>query len=468
MSGRTVDAHTAAARRPDGKRGARVGVMGIELRRSAALGAAVITVVVGVGSLYVATGRWSTGWMALALAIREYLLLLWPLALAAGAWQGRREHRAKVGELFATTARPRAARMLPVLGTMALTLVVAYLVVTAAGIAWIVNTASYVPLLNFVVVTAVGALSLVAAAWLGLGVGRLLPALVTAPALAVGGVLLVFFSTVSTPERLAAAISPAHGSGGFHEYQTIDGRVSAALAISMITLAVTGLLLFVADGWRLRTMAVLPVLLGVGVATAILPTDRDVLTWPVDPVARELVCTDEAPTVCVSRVHANVLDTITPRAREGLAALAKLPDAPTVVHEDTRTIGYRQEQPAVQDEVVTIEVRIDKRGRLAHPDLVVLDVVRSLGVPYDYDCQNRNETVERAAAYWLIGREPRSDVGLVPGMIEEDPAITTGAKTLWQGLRALPEAEAVARVTAVRDAVRTCRDSEGLLSRSAR
>ncbi|MFY1683341.1 hypothetical protein ACN265_17535 [Micromonospora sp. WMMD730] len=468
MSGRTIAAHTAAARRPDGKRGARVGVMGIELRRSAALGAAVITVVVGVGSLYVATGRWSTGWMALALAIREYLLLLWPLALAAGAWQGRREHRAKVGELFATTARPRAARMLPVLGTMALTLVVAYLVVTAAGIAWIVNTASYVPLLNFVVVTAVGALSLVAAAWLGLGVGRLLPALVTAPALAVGGVLLVFFSTVSTPERLAAAISPAHGSGGFHEYQTIDSRVSGALAISMTTLAVTGLLLFVADGWRLRAMAVLPVLLGVGVATTILPTDRDVLTWPVDPVARELVCTDATPTVCVSRVHANVLDTITPRAREGLAALAKLPDAPTVVHEDTRTIGYRQEQPAVQDEVVTIEVRIDKRGRLAHPDLVVLDVVRSLGVPYDYDCRNRNETVERAAAYWLIGREPRSDVGLVPGMIEEDPSITTGAKTLWQGLRALPEAEAVARVTAVRDAVRACRDSEGLLSRSAR
>lgn len=106
MSGRTIHVHAAATRRPEGKRGARVGVMGIELRRSAALGAALITVVVGVGALYVSTGRWSTGWMALALAIREYLLLLWPLALAAGAWQGRREHRAKVGELFATTARP--------------------------------------------------------------------------------------------------------------------------------------------------------------------------------------------------------------------------------------------------------------------------------------------------------------------------------------------------------------------------
>ena len=35
--------------------------------------------------------------MPLCLTSREYLILLWPLALAAGAWQGRREHRAKVG-----------------------------------------------------------------------------------------------------------------------------------------------------------------------------------------------------------------------------------------------------------------------------------------------------------------------------------------------------------------------------------
>ncbi|MEU7617645.1 hypothetical protein AB0M91_19100 [Micromonospora rifamycinica] len=443
-------------------------IMGIELRRSAAVGAALVTVVVGAGALYSATGRWSSGWMALALAVREYLLLLWPLALAAGAWQGRREHRAKVGELFATTARPRVARMLPVLGTMALTLVVAYLLVTAAGVAWIVTTASYLPVLNFVVVTGVGALSLVAAAWLGLGIGRLLPALVTAPALAVGGVLLVFFITVGPSDRVAAALSPAHGSGPFHDYQTIDNRVSGALAISMIALAVTGLLLFVADGWRSRLTAVLPVLLGFVVALTVLPHDRDVLNWPVDPVAQELVCTDDTPTVCVSRVHAHVLDTVTPLARQGLAALGRMPDAPTVVHEDTRTIGYDRGWPAPRPGVVTIEIRIDERGELAHPAAVVPDIVRRLGVPYDGECKKGDEVVERAAAYWLLGREPRSDVGLMPGLIEEDPGITTGAVTLWRELGDLPEAEALARVTAVRNALLACQDPAGLLSGSAR
>ncbi|WP_328341964.1 hypothetical protein [Micromonospora sp. NBC_00421] len=466
MSGRTVP--TGTARQHDAKPGAGTRILAVELRRSAALGAALITVVVGVGALYAATGRWSSGWMALALAVREYLLLLWPLALAAGAWQGRREHRARVGELFATTARPRAARMLPVLGAMALTLAVAYLLVTAAGVAWIITTASYVPLLNFVVVTGVGALSLIAAAWLGLGLGRLLPALVTAPALGVGGVLLVFFATIGPSDRVAAVISPAHGSGPFHDYQTIDNRVSGALAISMIALAVTGLLLFVAGGWRARLTAVLPVLLGFVVALVVVPRDRDVLNWPVDPVARELVCTDDTPRVCVSRVHANVLDTVTPLAREGLTALAKLPDAPTAVHEDTRTIGFDEAWPVPEDGVVTIEVRLDRRGRLAHPAAVVPEIVRRLGVPYDGKCDKGDEVVERAAAYWLLDREPQSDVEVVPGMVEEEPGINPAAVTLWRGLRDLPESEALARVTAVRDALAACTDPAGMLSGTGR
>ncbi|MEV4713757.1 hypothetical protein [Micromonospora sp. NPDC049374] len=442
-------------------------ILGIELRRSAALGAGLITVVVGAGALYVATGRWSSGWMALAMTIREYLLLLWPLALAAGAWQGRREHRAKVGELFTTTARPRAQRMLPVLGAMALTLAVAYLLVTVAGIGWIASTARHLPLLNFAVVTGVGALSLIGAAWLGLGIGRMLPALVTAPALAVAGVLLIFLSVIRLPDWLAAAISPVHGTVPFHAYQTIDNRVSGALAISMAALAAAGLLLFVADGWRTRTAALVPVVLGLVVATAVVPRDEGVLNWPVDPVARELVCTDDAPTVCVSRVNANVLDALTPLAREGLTALAKLPDAPTAVHEDTRTL-MSDDVSSPEDGIVRIPVRIDKSGGLAHPAAVVTEVVRGLGVGYDGQCQNRDDVVERAAAYWLLAREPQSDVGVIPGMIEESPEINVEAVALWRGLRELPEDEALDRVTAVRDALRLCTDVTGILSGTAR
>ncbi|MTK01580.1 hypothetical protein FF096_05950 [Micromonospora sp. CP22] len=438
-------------------------VYGIELRRSAALGAALLTVAVGVGALYAAPGRWAAGWMTLAMTSREYLLLLWPLALAAGAWQGRREHRAKVGELFATTPRSRLRRILPVVGAMAVTLAVAYLLMTAAGIAWIVTTAAYVPVLNFTVVTAVGALSLVAAAWLGLAIGRMLPALVTAPAVGVAGVLLVFLSAIRLPDWLAAAVSPVHGAVSFHAFQTIDNRVSGALAISMIALAVTGLLLFAADGWRARTAALVPVLLGLTMAAVVVPRDEEVLNWPVDPVARELVCTDDAPTVCVSRVHANVLDALTPLAREGLSALAKLPGAPAAVHEETSRFGS-DEVRSLNDGVVRIMIRSDRRGGLGHPAAVVYETVRGLGVDYDEKCHNRDEAAERAATYWLLDREPQSEVEVIPEVFYEDPEVTVEAVRLWHSLRELPDDEALARVTALRDALLACADLTGILS----
>ncbi|MGW0502861.1 hypothetical protein [Micromonospora sp. NPDC003241] len=442
-------------------------ILGVELRRSAALGAALITVLAGIGALYVAPARWSGGWMSLALITREYLLLMWPLALAAGAWQGRREHRSNVGELFGTTARPRIQRMVPVLGAMALTLGTAYLLVTAAGAARIATSAGYLPLLGFAVVTGVGVLSLIAAAWLGLGIGRLLPVPATAPALGVAGVLVVSVSMFIRPDWLAAAVSPIYGTSQFHAYQTIDNRVSGALAIWLALLAVAGLVLFVAGGWRTRTAALVPVLLGLGAAVAFVPRDPAVLDAPVDPIARELVCTDDAPTVCVSRVNTKVLDDLTPLAREGLAALAKLPDAPTAVHEDTSTYGRGGATPS-RDDVVEVPVRIDKHGGLAHPGVVAVEVVRGLGVPTDVECRQHHEAVERAAAYWLLGREPQSDVGLIPGMIQEDPELNSEALALWQGLREVSAEEALARVTAVRDAKRACEDTSELLSRSTR
>ncbi|MFC3499701.1 hypothetical protein ACFOOK_01630 [Micromonospora krabiensis] len=436
-------------------------ILVLELRRSAAAGAALLALVVGVAALYLTPGRWSEGWMPLVLASKEYLILLWPLALAAGAWQGRREHRAKVGELFATTPRSRARRMLPVLVAMGATLGLAYPLVVLAGGVRIASTAAYFPT-DVVVIVLVGALSLVAAAWLGLGLGRLLPALVTAPALAVTGVLLVFFTAIMRPDWLGAVLSPVYGSSRFYNFQTIHPRVTSALAIWMGALALTGVVLLVTRGRRARVAAVLPVLLGLGAAAAVVPRDEAALVAPVDPVARELVCTDDAPKVCVTRVNANVLDTLTPLAREGLAALGKLPGAPTEVHEDRRTY-VTGETPTRDDSVVTITVWIDNRGGLAHRAAVVPEIVLGLGVDGDGECP-RNGVVERAAGYYLLDREPVSDVGVVPGMISEDPEINAAAVALWRGLRQLPPAAALSRVAAVREAILACRDSTGLLS----
>ncbi|MGC4877422.1 hypothetical protein ACLQ26_14365 [Micromonospora sp. DT43] len=438
-------------------------VLGIELRRSAAVGAALLALVVGVAALYLAPGRWSAGWMDLTLTTKEYMILLWPIALAAGAWQGRREHRAKVGELLATTPRSRARRMLPVLVAMGASVGLAFLLVVGAGGMRIASTAAYFPP-DVVAIMLVGALSLVAAAWLGLGIGRLLPALVTAPVLAVAGVLLVFFTAIMRPDWLGAIMSPAYGSTPFYPFQTIDPRVTAVLAIFMGGLALTGVLLLVARGPRAFAAAALPVLLGFGAAAAIVPRDEAALVAPIDPVARELVCTDDAPKVCVTRVNANVLDALTPLARQGLAVLAKMPGAPTQAHEDRRAylIG---EVPGRDADIVTIVVRIDDHGGLAHPDSVVPEMVFGLGAGYGGPECERDAAVERAAAYHLLGREPVSDVGVIPGMIEEDPQLNAEAVALWQGLRKLPAPQALSRVTAVRDAILACQDTTGLLSR---
>jgi hypothetical protein len=162
-------------------------VLGIELRRSAALGTAAVLLVIGVVALFFANGvEFEAGWMQLAMSQRLYLVLLWPLALAAGAWQASRESRSKVEELFATTPRPRAQRTVPTLGAMALAVVCGYLAMGIVGGLWIIGTARYFPM-TVLVVTAVGVLALIGAVWLGQAIGRLLPWLVTAPALGVDG-----------------------------------------------------------------------------------------------------------------------------------------------------------------------------------------------------------------------------------------------------------------------------------------
>lgn len=435
-------------------------ILGVELRRSAALGAALLALAVGVIALYAAPARWSHGWLSLAMTTREYTILLWPLTLAAGAWQGRREHRAKVGELFATTPRPRRQRMVPVLGAMALATGLAYVLVVAAGSASLLTRSHYFAP-DFLVISAVGVLSLVAAGWLGLGLGRLLPALATAPALGVAGVLLVFFTAVANPDWLAAVLSPMYGTGQFSPDQTIDGGVSGALAIWMAGLAAAGAVLLTATRGRARAAAVLPVVIGLGLAVAVVPRDHDRLTWPIDPVARELVCTDDAPKVCVTRVNAGVLDELAPLAREGLAVLAQLPDPPTVVREG----GFGLTAPGPGE--VRIPVRVDKNGGLAHPSVVVYEVVNRLGVESAARCPG-DPTVMRAAAYWLLGREPESDFGVVPEVTFEDESINAEAVRLWQGLAKLPRDEALARVAAVRQAALNCQDPAGLLSRAVR
>ena len=441
-------------------------ILGIELRRSAALGTLLVLLVAGAGLLYAAPGRWASGWMALAMTQREYTVLLWPLALAAGAWQGRREHRTKVGELFATAPRPHAQRMLPVMLALAVAAAGAYAAVALVAVPWIADTANYLPAQVFVV-TAVGALALVAAVWLGLAVGRLMPHLATAPALAVAGIGLLMVIPVLARDRewISLVFSPMYGMGRYTAYQTVGGRVSAAQALWLAALAGAAVVLAMAANRRWRAAAALPAALGAVVALVVIPHDENVAN-PVDPVAQEQVCADGTPQVCVARVHAGLLGEFTVPARQALGLLAKLPDPPTAVHEDTTTY-FPPRSPRPEPGVVLADVSTGADGRLAGKQLLVLDIVQAGLV--NLACENGGDSaVERAAAYWLLGREPVPATEVDPSVVYESPEVHTEAVRLWRGLRQLDEREAAARVAAVRDAFHKCASVEGLLTRSAR
>jgi hypothetical protein len=431
-------------------------ILGLELRRSAAIGSTLILAVVGVLAMYFAEGiAFAEGWMQLAMTQRLFLALLWPLALAAGAWQGTRERRAKVTELFASTPRPYAHRTVPTLGAMAIGVLAAYLVTSVAGGLWIIGTARYLPM-EFFAVTAVGILSLFAAVWLGLAVGRMLPWLATAPALAIAGLgLLLTIPGATRPDGwLALVFSPIYEMNMPDAYATVPGRVSASQALWLGALAITAVMLFASSGWRLRVAAVLPVALGAVLAIAVMPHENRLVTASVDKSAQELVCEGE---VCVSRVHQGLMSEFTPAAQQALAAMAKLPDGPDRVHEDTTTY-VPTVFPAWDPGAALVRVEIGTDGHLASPGTLVADIVAG-AFANPPSCENYTPLGDQiAAAYWLIDSEPAPTEMF-------DPNERARAVDLWHQLNDLPANEALAKVTALRTGAQACAE-DGLFGRA--
>ncbi|WP_305789429.1 hypothetical protein [Symbioplanes lichenis] len=439
-------------------------VVGVELRRSAALGTALLVLLSGGFMLGVAHGRWASGSMALVVAQREYQILLLPLALAAGVWQGCRERRAKVDELFATVPRPRALRVVPTAVALALAAAGGYLGATAGAAARLAGTVRFWPP-EAAAVAAVGALTTVAAVWLGLGLGRLLPFLVTAPLAAVAGAGLLVVSLVPRPghEWLTYTLSPVHDMWLDTEFQTIPLRLSAAQAVWAAALGLGGLAVVMTTARRARPLALLPPVLGAAAALALVPHGGAFVAHPPDPAAQEQVCADGTPVVCVSRVHAALLPAVTPIGREVLGLVARLPEPPRAVHEDTSTFRPETSPPRLPG-VLLADLRLGPDGRLLSPDLLRIRMLQEVFRPPQMCRYGVDSAVEQAAVYWLLGREPQPEETVDPTITSDSSAYTAEAVRLWQVLRRLPEREAVRRVDAIRRAEQACRDTEGLLA----
>lgn len=447
-------------------------VLAIELRRSAAPETALILLVIGVVTLFFAEGiAFSAGWMQLAISQRLYLALLWPLAVAAGAWQSRRERRSKVDELFASTSRPRALRTAPTLAAMAIAVTCGYLAEGIVGAAWIAGTARYLPA-SALFVTAVGVLAVIAAVWLGLAAGRLLPWPVVAPALGVAALALLLLIPGATHPRgwLALVFSPIYEMNMPGPWTTVPGRASLSQAIWLAALAVTAVLLVVSGNWRLRAAALVPLVLGAVLAITVMPRDNRYVTEAIDPVAQRLVCAEDTPAVCLSRAHSGLLPEVTSGARQGLAVLAKLPGAPTQVHEDTTY--YPHPSPAWRDDVVLLTVETGPNGHLAKGTDVRAEVVAgAFASPQSCEGKSAGPVQRLAAASWLLGSKPVAtpahDSEPLAEAVKTDPQSVAEAVKMWQALQRLAPADAQARVVALRKAALSCTVDDTMLSAGA-
>ncbi|GIE77399.1 hypothetical protein Aph02nite_33490 [Actinoplanes philippinensis] len=444
-------------------------VLAVQVRRFGLPGATVL-LVAGATLLYAVRWEWAAGWMSLVTSQRSYLMLSCPVAIGVGAWLARREHRAGVAELFAGTPRPRRQRVLLSMAAVAGAVGVAQVAVLVVTGLWIASTARYLPG-EAVAAAGVGVLAVITSAWIGMALGRLAPTAVTAPVLAVAG----FGAMLALPmafheDRLSTLASPAWGMNQFIEYQTVPLRASAAQAVLAAGVAVAAVVLLAAGRWRTRAAALLPLVLGVALGVAVMPRDYDRVT--IDPVAQQQVCTGDAPRVCVARVHAGLLDEVTPYAREALALLAKLPDPPTSAVENTNV--YLDEKSVIRygADTVPFDVRVGDDGHVEHPEFVLTRMLESGGATSAGCPDGFDVPAAMAAGAWLSGRRPVRDPDAGGYVVEPGetppPSDEVEAARLWEGLRELPEAEALARVVAVRQAALTCGDTRGVLERGVR
>ncbi|MGY3514881.1 hypothetical protein ACVMYR_01040 [Micromonospora sp. PTRAS2] len=440
-------------------------IMRTEVRRSAVPGIALLLVIVGAALMLTVTGGYAGRWTQLAVYARSTLMMLMPLALAGGAWLGRRDRRHRVDELFGTTVRPRWQRSVPLAAGYAVALVTVYLLTFLLGIPWVAPSAGYFPVAT-IPITAVGALALVAAGWLGMAAGRAVPRVATAPILAVVAFAVLTFVpdyvsmsgydenfTKVRPDPAVLLLAPAISS--LNDFKTIPSSVSLLQALWLAALAATGLLLLGAVGRRAVALAVLPAVVGAAVAVPLLPTGGYSGSAVLDPAAVELVCDDDGPQVCVTRAHAALLPRVVGPARETLALIdAKLPGAaPTRVEESRQLLDntVRSDANHVRDDGTLVFDALSV-GWTGFSD-VSPDELRAalLDAAWWRECGTDHTTyLARAVAVaWLTGGQPALGRGSTP---EEREKVGAALREL----RNLPPDEQRKRVQAARTAALGC------------
>ncbi|WP_370944665.1 hypothetical protein AB5J62_36875 [Amycolatopsis sp. cg5] len=449
----------------------------IELRRSLGLALGAVLLIVALAVLYGLSGPWGKTsvawfrqWTSLASWMRYLMVFLWPVAIGAGALQGLRDKRSGVLELMTTASRPRWQRVSQPLLALAAGLVAAWLALFAVGAVRVIGATSYFTW-GWLPVQLVGALALVAGAWLGAALGRLVPSALTPPVLAVSAlVLLALIATTGDSAAATAGLVP-RWLGVFSPavptprdvFATIDGRLTAAQLAWFAGMAATAFLVLATVSVRDRLLSLLPMLLGAAVALPLFPAS----VTTADDSAIGLVCSD---TVCVRKIHEHELAALTGPGAEALRLLAKLPDPPKSIVEDDRSRAH-QGRGAESTDVVRVD--LDELGFFRAGSTPSADDlrVRLIGGAGTRTCFRpslsglpeaiRERAAQTVAAGWVLGKLP-----VLPGASWSEGKTKELAEPAWAKLQTLPADEQLARIQAMRAVAAACEgDPLGELTR---
>ncbi|ACU38571.1 hypothetical protein KCV87_31700 [Actinosynnema pretiosum subsp. pretiosum] len=432
----------------------------IELRRSVAPWAGLLVLLLPLPLLLLLSGpwthdpaRWESSTTTAALWLRWCLMFVWPVALGAGAVQGMRDRRSGMTELLGTTPRPVGQRTGALAAALAVCLVVGFGALAVVGVGNVLlggghTSAAFLPVL------VVGALAVVAGGVLGLAVGRVAPHPLVAPAAAVLALVLLTLANIglagaqvsSFTTRLAhltAVIGDPRGT-----MVTTTWSFDLVQAAWFVGLAATGVLLLAAKSSRAKVIALAPALLAAAVAVPLLPA-RPADAFTADAAA-ELVC--DGP-VCVSRMHADRLPVLAEAGREALRLLARLPDAPTRVVEDTSP-QWVDQLPERSADVVRINYQMDSGLLEADVARTRDELLAGVGVPRCH-AANAGGTDEPIIAALTVAhltgadRPPADYPGHFTGM-------ESMVESAWGRFSSHPEDVREQRVVATRKALLAC------------
>ncbi|MFC9251029.1 hypothetical protein [Amycolatopsis thailandensis] len=441
----------------------------IELRRTIAPWAALAILVVAFGFLYSFSGPWTRPplawdehWGLAAQWSRFLLVFLWPIAIGAGAIQGMRDSRSGTVELMATMPRPgwqRAAKLAGALGGL---LVLGYLLVFAAGAVQAVFNDGFFSF-GWLPIVVVGVLAMLAGAWIGLGIGRLLPHPLTAPAVAVAALVTMLVFQIggsegsvifgAVPLRVAL-LAPAMDVVN-DPFTTTSGRMDLGQGIWLAGLAATGFLLLAVRSTRAKVLAVVPALVAVAIALPVLPGST-AEAKAVDPRATAMIC--DGP-VCVPGAMEYELPRFAGPGKTALRLLGTLPDAPVKVAVQDRRLGYDEVPPRAADTVYVDLMDWSVRS-LLQPDDLTRALVAGAGTPTCYSLHGvdqffMDELAARAiTSSWFLGEWKLSERSW---MGDETKNEVVRKQEIF---RALPAEVQRERIIEVRQAGLTCRGNQ--------